>query len=74
MADATQLTMNVESTTEATPAPVNNVPRNYKGYLSKTYAEYTSSQKLQIELYRLKFLKDCKSCKRPPPSCAVPLF
>ena len=71
MADTTQVTMNVQSTPEATHAPVDNLPRNNNGYLSKPYAEYTSSQKLQIELNRLKFLKDCKSCKRPPPSLRI---
>ena len=34
-------------------------------------AEYAPSQKLKIELYRLKFLIDCRACKRPPPSLRI---
>ena len=40
-------------------------------YLSKPYADYTVSQKLEIEKSRLKFLKDCKKLKRPPPSLRI---
>ena len=71
MADMAQLAENVESSTDAIPASVNQATRNYTGYLSKPYAEYCSSQKLQIEFHRLKFLKECKSCKRPPPSLRI---
>ena len=72
MADTTHLTMNVASMTEETPSSVQPAStRNCNGYLSKTYADYCSSQKLQIELCRLNFLKDCKTCKRPPPSLRV---
>ena len=65
------MTTSVESTTVATPATVNHHASRNTGYLSKPYAEYTTSQKLQIELHRLKFLKDCKTCKRPPPSLRI---
>ena len=71
MADVIQLAVNVESSTDAIPASVHQATRTYKGYLSKPYAEYCSSQKLQIEFHRLKFLKECKSCKRPPPSLRI---
>ena len=72
MADETLLVMDVGSTTEEFPPSVNNdATRNYKGYLSKPYAEYAPSQQLKIELYRMKFLKDCKACKRPPPSLRI---
>ena len=65
------MTTTMESTTVATPASVHHQVPRVTGYLSKTYAEHTSSQKLQIELRRLKFLKDCKTCKRPPPSIRI---
>ena len=71
MADITPLTENIESTADTIPVSANQTPRTYNGYLSKPYAEYCSSQKLKIELYRLKFLRDCKSCKRPPPSIRI---
>ena len=80
MADTTQLTSSIGSTTDATHVSVqHNGPRS-TGYLPKPYAEYTTSQKLQIELHRLKFLKDCKTCndrpfpfasKEPQPSKAI---
>ena len=69
MADTTLLTMDVGSTVEELPPSANNhTTRFYNGYLFKAYAEYAPSQKLKIELYRLKFLIDCRACKRPPPS------
>ena len=72
MADVTHLTTDVASMTEEIPSSVQPAEtRNRKGYLSKPYADYCSSQKLQIELFRLKFLKDCKTCKRPSPSLRI---
>ena len=72
MADTTQLMVNIASTTEDIPSSLQPpATRKYKGYLSNSYADYCSSQKLQIELFRLKFLKDCKTCKRPSPSLRI---
>ena len=72
MADTTLLTMDVGSTTEDIPTSVqDNTTRFLHGYLSKPYADYSPSQKLKIELHRLKFLKDTASCKRPPPSLRI---
>ena len=71
MADTTQSTMNLGSTTEDIPPSVNNETRVSNGYLSKPYADYAPSQKYKIELHRLKFLKDATSCKRPPPSLRI---
>ena len=52
MADTTQSTMNLGSTTEdVPPSVINDGTRNYHGYLSKPYADYDSSQKLEIELH-----------------------
>ena len=56
---------------EEYPPSVNNTTRTRNGYLSKSFAEYAPSQQVKIELYRLKFLMDCKSCKRPPPSLRI---
>ena len=64
MVDVTLETSGLGSETDVFPTPVHH-NRRYNGYLSKPYAEYTPGQQLQIESHRLKFLKDCKSCKRP---------
>ena len=71
MADSTQSTMDLGSTTDDIPPSVNNEQRVSNGYLSKPYADYAPSQKYKIELHRLKFLKDTTSCKRPPPSLRI---
>ena len=71
MADTTQTVMDVRSMAEEIQPSANNQQRTCQGYLSKPYADYTPSQKYKIELYRLKFLKDTSSCKRPPPSLRI---
>ena len=71
MADSTHLNMDLASRTEDTPPSVQSVTRISTGYLSKPYADYSSYQKLQIELYRFKFLKNCRACKRPPTSLRI---
>ena len=40
-------------------------------YLRQHFAEYTASQQLDIEKSRLRFLKSCANCKRPPPSLRI---
>ena len=40
-------------------------------YLRQHFAEYTTSQRLEIEKARLRFLKACTICKRPPPSLRI---
>ena len=72
MADTTCLTLDMGGTLEELPPSANNYTTRYNnGYLSKAYAEYAPSQQLKIELYRLKFLVDCRTCKRPPPSLRI---
>ena len=62
----------VRSETAGTPIPAVQQIYNDKGsYLSKTYAEYNTSQKLQIEKSRLLYLKACRKMKRPPPSLRI---
>ena len=62
----------VQSETVGTPIPAVQQTYNDKGsYLSKTYAEYNTSQKLQIEKSRLLYLKACRKMKRPPPSLRI---
>ena len=39
--------------------------------LSKHYAEYSPYEQSQIQKIRLRFLRDCKTLKRPPPSLRI---
>ena len=65
-------TVNVRSEMEETPIPPMQKIYNDKGsYLSQTYADYKTSQRLEIEKSRLKFLGACTKLKRPPPSLRV---
>ena len=40
-------------------------------FLTKCFSEYASSQQLKILKIRLQFLRDCKLCRRPPPSLRI---
>ena len=42
--------------------PVHQTYSETRSYLTQPYAEYTTSQKLEIEKSTLKFLKACKKC------------
>ena len=44
---------------------------NKNDFLSKSFSEYSSTQRLKILKIRLQFLRDCKTCKRPPPSLRI---
>ena len=50
---------------------VQRIHGDYGSYLHQHFAEYTESQRLEIEKARLRFLKTCRSCKRPPPSLRI---
>ena len=45
--------------------------QNKNDFLSKSFSEYSSSQQMKILKIRLQFLRDCKTCKRPPPSLRI---
>ena len=51
--------------------PTMNSKANRKDILSKSYAEFSSFRQLQIQRIKLKFLRDCKPLKRPPPSLRI---
>ena len=70
MADDTIESDEIETMVEVLPTSAIE-ERNVNGYLSKPYGEYGICEKLEIEIHRLTFLKNCLVLKRPPPSFRI---
>ncbi len=51
------------------PNPLRKEKKN--DFLSKSFPEYSPTQKLKILKIKLQFLRDCKVHKRPPPSLRI---
>ena len=67
----TNLIQHEEAVDRGTSQPSMQAQQRRQHSLSKPYAAYSTYQKVQILRYRLKFLEDCRTLKRPPPSLRI---